>query len=122
MSTYGPYSPFRVAGGVVYTAGQIGAVKGKAEADIQSQVRQALDNLGTVLRQAGSDLQHVVKTTVFLTDMKHFTDMNEVYAEVFAAVDNAPARSCVAVAELPRVADHKLLVEVEAIALTRESK
>ncbi|MBL8121130.1 RidA family protein [Candidatus Saccharibacteria bacterium] len=121
MNTYGPYSPFRVANGFVYTAGQIGAVKGKADANVKVQVRQALDNLKSVLHEAGTDMGSVVKTTVYITDMKHYADMNEVYAEVFGAVDNAPARSCVAVAELPRVADVKLLVEVEAVALLREN-
>lgn len=121
MNTYGPYSPFRVANGFVYTAGQIGAVKGKADANVKVQVRQALDNLKSVLHEAGTDMGSVVKTTVYITDMKHYADMNEVYAEVFSAFDNAPARSCVAVAELPRVADVKLLVEVEAVALLREN-
>jgi 2-iminobutanoate/2-iminopropanoate deaminase len=120
MKTYGPYSPYRVAQGVVYTAGQIGAVRGKAEPDIRHQVKQALENLGAVLVEAGSGLDLVVKTTVFLTDMNHYAAMNEVYGELFAAVSNAPARTCVAVAELPRVADHPLLVEVEAVALLRE--
>lgn len=118
--TYGPYSPFRVAGGFIYTAGQIGAVRGKAKADVKSQVKQALENLAGVLAEAGSSLSDVVKTTVFLTDMKHYAEMNEVYAAVFEAHGAAPARTCVAVAELPRVADHKLLVEIEAVALPRE--
>ena len=69
--TYGPYSPFRVANGVVYTSGQIGAVKGVAEPDVQSQVKQALENLAGVLSDAGCELSDVVKATVFLTDMKH---------------------------------------------------
>ena len=119
--SYGPYSPFRVAGRFVYTSGQIGAVKGKAEPDIKAQVRQALENLEGVLAEAGASLADVIKTTVFLTDMKDYASMNEVYAEVFETAGCAPARTCVAVAELPRVADHKLLVEVEAVALTRES-
>ena len=118
--TYGPYTPVRVANGFVYTSGQIGAVKGKAKPDIQSQVKQALENLAGVLAEAGFSLSDVVKTTVFLTDMAHYGDMNEVYAAVFEKAGAAPARTCVAVAELPRVADHKLLVEVEAVALLRE--
>jgi 2-iminobutanoate/2-iminopropanoate deaminase len=120
QQTYGPYSPFRVAGEFVYTSGQIGAVKGKAEPDIRSQVKQALSNIESVLKDAGSGLEHVVKTTVFLTDMKHYASMNEVYAEVFEGAGAAPARTCVAVAELPRVADNPLLVEIEAVALLRE--
>lgn len=120
MSVYGPYSPFRVANGFVYTSGQIGAVKGKAEPDVQAQVRQALQNLAGVLEEAGSGMDMVVKTTIFLTDMGHYAAMNEVYASVFEGAGAAPARTCVAVAELPRVADHRLLVEVEAVALLRE--
>ena len=120
--TYGPYSPFRVAGDFVYTSGQIGAVRGKAEPDIRSQVKQALENLEGVLAEAGANLGDVVKATVFLTDMKHYASMNEVYAAVFEKAGAAPARTCVAVAELPRVADHPLLVEIEAVALLRESK
>ncbi|QQS19559.1 RidA family protein [Candidatus Saccharibacteria bacterium] len=122
MKTYGPYSPARVANGFVYTSGQVGAVKGKAEADITPQVKQALENLASVLDEAGSGLDCVVKTTVFLIDMGHYAAMNEVYAAVFEAAGTAPARTCVAVAQLPRVADHPLLVEIEAVALLRESK
>ncbi|PID99389.1 reactive intermediate/imine deaminase [Candidatus Saccharibacteria bacterium] len=117
---YGPYSPCRVANGFVYSAGQIGAVEGKAPADVQSQVRQALKNLADVLEEAGSGLDMVVKTTVFLTDMSHYAAMNEVYAAEFTKAGVAPARSCIAVAELPRVADRPLLVEIEAVALLRE--
>lgn len=119
--TYGPYSSFRVANGFVYTSGQIGAVKGKAEPDIRSQVAQALENLDGVLKEAGSGLGDVMKTTVFVTDMKHYVSMNEVYGSVFEKAGAAPARTCVAVAELPRVADNPLLVEIEAVALTREN-
>lgn len=118
--TYGPYSPFTVVGELVYTSGQVGARRGKTEVDIQSQVKTALENLAHVLESAGSSLGHVVKTTVFLVDMKHYAAMNEVYAGVFEKYGAAPARTCVAVAELPRVADHKLLVEIEAVALLRE--
>lgn len=120
--TYGPYSSFRVANGFVYTAGQIGAVKGKAKKEVKSQVQQALENLAGVLEEAGSGLERVVKTTVFLTDMKYYAAMNEVYAAVFDKAGSAPARTCVAVAELPRVANNPLLVEVEAVALLREYK
>jgi 2-iminobutanoate/2-iminopropanoate deaminase len=120
--TYGPYSAFRVAGSLVYTAGQIGAVKGRTKPEVKYQVKRALENLTSVLSEAGCGLHDVVKTTVFLTDMKHYADLNEVYAEVFDAAGTAPARTCVAVAELPRVADYPLLVEIEAVALLRESQ
>ena len=77
----------------MYTSGQIGAVKGKAEPDIKAQVRQALENLEGVLAEAGASLAEVIKTTVFLTDMKDYASMNEVYAEVFEAAGCAPART-----------------------------
>lgn len=118
--TYGPYSATQIAGSLVYTAGQIGAVKGKAAPDITAQTKQALKNLKSILEDAGSGLEHVVKTTVFLTNMTHFEQMNKVYSEVFAEAGCSPARSCVGVSELPRVADRPLLVEIEAVALKRK--
>ncbi len=104
----------------MYTSGQTGTVKGKADTDIQAQVHQVLQNLAEVLAEAGSGLDLVVKTTVFLTDMAHYASMNEVYAGTFEKAGGTPARTCVAVAEFPRVADHPLLVEIEAVALLRE--
>ena len=121
MSTYGPYSPYQVANGLVFTAGQVGAIKGKASRDIKPQVKQALSNLRTVLESAGTDLGHVVKTTVYLTDMRHFVAMNEVYGAMFGDAGAAPSRTCVGVTELPRVADNALLVEIEAIATLPEA-
>jgi 2-iminobutanoate/2-iminopropanoate deaminase len=115
--TYGTYSPYQQTNGFVYTSGQIGAVAGKATKDIKGQVKQALDNLKHVLESAGTDMSHVVKTTVFLTNMSHYADMNEVYAKMFSEAGSSPARTTVAVAELPRVADTTLLVEIEAVAL-----
>lgn len=115
-NAYGPYSPFRTVDNLVLTSGQIGAVKGRTEPDIESQVAAALENLESVLKEAGSGLGQVVKTTVYLTNMDHYAAMNSVYADVFAAHGAAPARTCIAVSELPRVADHALIVEIEAIA------
>lgn len=115
--TYGPYSPYQEANGFVYTSGQIGAVSGKASKDVKEQVGQALSNLQKVLESAGTDMQHVVKSTVFLTNMSHYAAMNEVYAETFTKAGASPARTTVAVAELPRVADTALLVEIEAVAI-----
>ncbi len=114
--TYGPYSPYQQSNEFVYTSGQIGAVSGKASKDVKEQVKQALENLRNVLESAGTDMSHVVKTTVFLTNMSHYAAMNEVYAEVFMKAGASPARTTVAVAELPRVADTALLVEIEAVA------
>ncbi len=111
----GPYNQAVVfEGKLMYTAGQIpmDPATGEMVGDgIQPQTRQALANLKAVLAAAGSGLEHVVKTTVFLKDMNDFAAMNEIYAEFFA--DDPPARSAVEVARLPKDA----LVEVECIAL-----
>ena len=82
-----------------------------AEADVAVQTERVLQNLGAVLESAGSSLEHVVKTTVFLQHMSDFAAMNEVYARIFG--DARPARSTVAVAALPLGA----LVEIEVVAL-----
>ena len=81
------------------------------EADIKKQTKQVLANLSAVLKEAGSALDKVVKTTVFLQDMNSFNDMNEVYKEVFGS--HTPARSTVQVARLPKDS----LVEIECVAL-----
>jgi 2-iminobutanoate/2-iminopropanoate deaminase len=112
----GPYSQAIVANGVVYCAGQIPVVPGVGslvEGDIRIQASQALKNLSAVLEAAGSGLDLVVKTTVFLKDLNDFTQMNEVYGSFFTT--QPPARSTVQVARLPLDA----LVEVECIALVR---
>lgn len=109
----GPYSQGIRVGNLVFTAGQVGLVPGTKEfagQDITTQTRQALQNLQAVLEAGGSCLAHVVKTTVFMADMKEFPLMNEVYAQFFGA--NPPARSTVQVAALPMGAR----VEIEAIA------
>ena len=111
----GPYSQAVRAGNLVYTAGQIplDPATGKmVEGGIQTQVEQALDNLQAVLEAAGSSLEQVIKTTVFLQDMDNFAAMNEVYARFFSG--DPPARSAVEVARLPLGA----LVEIEAVALS----
>ena len=115
----GPYSQAISANGFVYTAGQVPLVPETGaliEGDIQVQTRQALTNLQAVLQAAGSDLAHVVKTTVFLNDMDDFSAMNEIYAEFFG--ENPPARSAVEVARLPLDAQ----VEIEAVALVAASE
>ncbi len=108
----GPYSQAVVHGGLVYTSGQIplSPIDGNVvSGDIEEQTRQALENLKNVLIAAGSNLELVIKTTCFLYDMKDFQAFNAVYAEYFPG---KPARSCVAVRQLPK----DVLVEVEAIA------
>ncbi len=122
MKTFGPYSPCATVGQLVFTAGQVGTKDGMASTDIENQVKQALQNLSDVLADVGSSLSQVIKVTVFLTDMKYFDTMNKVYAEIFAKAQCKPARSTVAVKELPRVANTSLLVEIEAIATRGDVK
>ncbi|HEY7339642.1 MAG TPA: RidA family protein [Ktedonobacterales bacterium] len=110
----GPYSQAIALDGMVFASGQIAldpASGQLVEGDVQAQTHRVLQNLTAVLETAGSSLGNVVKTTVFLTSMSNFTAMNEVYATYFG--DEPPARSTVAVAELPRGAQ----VEIEAIAV-----
>ena len=109
----GPYSQAIVAGGFVFASGQVPidpATGEFVEGGIKEQTRQSLTNVTNVLAEAGIDLSHVVKTTVFLSDMDNFAAMNEVYATFFK--EAFPARSAVAVKTLPKGA----LVEVEVIA------
>jgi 2-iminobutanoate/2-iminopropanoate deaminase len=110
----GPYSQAIAYGELVFASGQIALDPQTGqliESDVRAQTRQALENLSAVLQQAGTSLAQVAKTTVFLTTMGNFAAMNEVYGEYFSG--EPPARSTVAVAELPRAA----LVEIEAIAI-----
>ena len=110
----GPYSQAIEANGMVLASGQLPidpATGNFAEGGIKEQTRQSLINAQNILREAGTDLHHVVKTTVFLSDMDNFAAMNEVYAEFFQ--QPYPARSAVAVKTLPKGA----LVEIECIAV-----
>lgn len=110
----GPYSQAIALDGMVFASGQIAldpASGQLVEGDVQAQTHRALQNLKAVLEASGSSLANVVKTTVFLTSMSNFTAMNEVYATYFG--DEPPARSTIAVAELPKGAQ----VEIEAIAV-----
>lgn len=109
----GPYSQAIEAGGLVFVSGQLPVnpeTGNFAEGGIKELTRQSLTNMQNILAEAGLNMSHVVKTTVFLADMADFAEMNEVYAEFFPAP--APARSAVAVKTLPKGA----LVEVECIA------
>ena len=107
----GPYSHAVSAGGFVFTSGQLGldSATGALPGGIEAQAEQAIKNLGEVLRAAGLGFADVVKTTCFLKSMDDFAAFNAVYAKYFTG---KPARSCVAVAALPKGA----LVEVEAVA------
>jgi len=108
-----PLSPAIIVDGIVYASGQIGRdpVTGEVPADIRAQVRNTIDNLRAVLRQAGADLKDVVKTTVFLTRQSDFGAMNELYAQQFP--EPRPARSTIVVAALARPG---IDVEIEAVA------
>lgn len=113
----GPYNQAVVAGGFVYTAGQIALIPGEkrlVEGDVSAQTERVLENLKAVLEAAGTSLDRVVKTTVFLVDMADFPAMNEVYARFFPG--EAPARSTVAVRGLPL----GVRVEIDAVALASE--
>jgi 2-iminobutanoate/2-iminopropanoate deaminase len=112
----GPYSQGIVSGGLVFTAGQTPLDPATGEmvpGGIPEQTARALENIRAILEAAGAGMAQVVKTTVFLTDMADFTEMNAAYARAFG--DHRPARSTVAVKALPRGAR----VEIEAIAEVR---
>ena len=108
----GPYSQGWEVNGCVFTSGQIPVDphSGAVPEGIAAQAEQSCKNVGAILEAAGSDLTRVVKTTCFLADMRDFDAFNEVYARYFTS---RPARSCVAVKDLPR----GVLCEIEAIAV-----
>lgn len=109
----GPYVQANQNGNLVYTSGQIPLTKDGelAGEDIKSQTHQVMKNVEAILVEAGTDMNRIIKTTCFLSDMNNFAQFNEVYASYFDR--NLPARSCVEVARLPR----DVLVEVEVIAV-----
>ena len=112
-SAIGPYSQAVAVGNMLYTSGQIAInpENGQVEAqDIVGQTEQVMKNLGAVLEAAGTSFENAVKTTCFLADIKDFASFNEVYGKYFTS---KPARSCVAVKDLPK----GVLVEVEVIAV-----
>src|SRR5438552_814840 len=115
----GPYSQAIRYGQFIYTSGQIPLDPTSGElvgADIETQTHRVLQNLQAVLNSAGTSLNNVVKTTVFLTSMSDFQAMNAVYATYFNGSGVFPARTTVAVAELPR----KALAEIECVALVED--
>ena len=110
----GPYCQAKLCGNTLYTSGQLGLVPatGKlAEGGVEAQAKQALENLGAVLREAGMTFADVAKTTCFLADIADFAAFNGVYAEYFQG--EVPARSCFAVKSLPLGG----LVEIECVAV-----
>ena len=114
----GPYSVAIRTGDLVFTSGQLGldpATGSLVPGGIEAETRQALTNLHHVLADAGSGLEQVVKTIVFLKDMAEFTKMNAVYAEFFT--EDPPARSTIQAAALPKGG----AVEIEAIAIRKSA-
>ncbi|MGI6461184.1 MAG: RidA family protein [Candidatus Hydrogenedentales bacterium] len=110
----GPYSHAVAAGRLLFVSGQIATARdgsGIQKGTLEDETRLALTNLKTVLEDAGSGLQHVVKITAYLDNMRNFSEFNEIYKEYFPM--NPPARTCIEVGKLPLDA----LVEVDAIAI-----
>ena len=109
----GPYSQAVQKGSILFCSGQIPLdpqTNQMIGGTVREQTEQVMKNIEAVLAAGGCSFEHVVKTTIFITDMAHFGEVNEVYARFFK--DNPPARSTVAVRELPK----KALVEIEVIA------
>ena len=112
----GPYSQAIINQGLVYTSGQIAINPETSNIEattIEDQTRQVMINLSEILKEANSSMKNIIKTTCFLADIKDFAAFNEVYAEY---ITTNPARSCVAVKDLPKA----VLVEVEVIAMINE--
>lgn len=109
----GPYCHAKLAGNTLYTSGQLGLnpATGELAVGVEGQARQAMENLGAILKGAGMDFCDVTKTTVFLTDIADFAAINKIYAEYFPG--EAPARSCFQISALPKGG----VFEVEAIAV-----
>ncbi|MBS4957380.1 MAG: RidA family protein [Clostridium sp.] len=108
----GPYSQGIIVGDFVYTSGQIpiNPATGVMETDIKSATKQSMENVKAILEAAGTSLEKVIKTSIFLKDLNDFAVVNEIYGTYFS--ENPPARSCVQVAKLPKDA----VIEIEAIA------
>lgn len=111
----GPYSQAQKVGDLLFTSGQIplNPSTGELVTEIKAATKQSLENIKAILEAAGTSLENVVKTVVYIKNMNDFGDVNEVYGEYFK--ENAPARSCVEGARLPKDA----LVEIEAIAIMK---
>lgn len=112
-SAIGPYSQGMIVGDYIFTSGQIplNPENGQLVTEISKATVQVMENLSAVLEAAGSSLEKVIKTTIFLQDLNDFEKVNEIYGDYFK--DNLPARSCVQVAKLPKGA----IIEIEAIAI-----
>lgn len=108
----GPYAQAQIAGGLVFTSGQIGIdpESGEIAVGLEAQARQVFQNLAALLEDAGTDLSRAVKTTVFIKNMNDFAAINALYAQYFT--EPYPARSCVEVARLPK----DVFLECEVVA------
>jgi 2-iminobutanoate/2-iminopropanoate deaminase len=115
----GPYSPGMVVGNLVFVSGQAGRDPhtGTVADDVEAQTEQALKNVSAILEAAGSSLSRVVRCGVFLTDIKEFQKMNQVYARMFGA--HCPARTTVEVSSLP---GEGLRVEIDAVGVTGDTQ
>ena len=112
----GPYSQAVCVGDTIYTSGMIPIIPETGEletGDIKAQAKQAIGNLIALVEEAGSDADHMIKTTVFIKDMNDFAAVNEVYSTFFSK--DCPARSCVEVARLPK----DVKIEIECIAIKK---
>lgn len=111
----GPYSQARAVGGMIYASGQIPIIPetGELAVGLEAQAEQVFKNVAAILEAAGSDMAHVVKTTLFIKHMDDFAAINAIYARHFA--EPYPARSCVEVARLPK----DVLLECEVIAVEK---
>ncbi len=112
----GPYSQARVVGNLIFASGQIPIIPetGALAEGLEAQAEQVFTNIAHLLEAAGSDMGHVVKTTVFIKDMNDFGAINAIYARHF--LEPFPARSCVEVARLPK----DVLLECEVVAVVKE--
>ncbi len=113
----GPYAQAVLAGGMLYTSGQLGIdpSTGELENGVEAQARRSLQNLGEILKEAGMSFSDVVKTTVFLANLGDFAAVNAIYQSFFDG-SGYPARSCVQIAALPKGG----LVEIECVAVKGE--
>jgi len=111
----GPYSQATAIGQIIFTSGQLGlsVENNELEEGIENQTKNVLDNLKAVLEQSGSDMNHVLKTTIYLTDIAYFDKVNKIYASYFRYTK--PARTTLQVTALPKNA----LIEIECIAVKR---
>lgn len=118
MTSFGPYSPICQAGNHYYISGQVGIdpKTKKAPQKVISQTKQVMDNLNSILKTRNLSFSDLVKITIYLKNINDFKAVNEVYESFFGSNAPKPARSCVEVSNLPKVAKQELLIEIEAIA------